>query len=313
MSGIFFLGTTGSLLNIILFSRRKLRQTSCCIYFLAASFSSLLSLLFGLVPTFYLLNNVYPGNYSVVFCKMQSYITHTSLQMTRVFLALACFDRYALSLGNNYLQRFATVTVACRCIPIVILSCYLIAIHLVIYLDVVNSSCGIRYAPALIYNSVYSITIISVTLPLFMFTFSLLTWVNLKRRQKQRQQMNTGLIHRDIIRDRKVFFTLSVQLILYFISTALYAPNIIYTTITQNMPKSSDQQAIGVFINRIALLLIYVYPGLSFSAFTLSSGTFRRELINLWRFLPIHCVRGTTVTPHTTSNRRTLNLTNNQS
>ncbi|CAF1647691.1 unnamed protein product [Adineta ricciae] len=322
MSLIFFFGITGSLLNIILFSRQKLRQTSCCICmyryldsisslstlfpidFLAASFSSLLSLLFGLIPTFYLLNNVYPGNYSVVFCKMQGYITHTSLQMTRMFLVLACFDRYALSSSSSYLRKFATVSVARRCVPIVMLSCYLIAIHLIIYLDIVNSSCGIYQLSVLIYNSVYSIATISITMPLLMFIFSFLTFVNLKQRQKKRQQMNSAVIPRDIIHDKKVFFTLLVQLLLYFISTGLYAPNIIYTTITQNMPKSSDQQAIGLFINAFALLLIYIYPGFSFLAFTVSSKTFRRELFSLRKLFPSYCVRRTAVLPYRTTNRR---------
>ncbi|UJR17955.1 hypothetical protein I4U23_004854 [Adineta vaga] len=282
--------------------------------FLAASFSSLVSLLFGLIPTFYLINNIYPGNYSVVFCKMQGYITHTSLQMTRVYLVLACFDRFALSSANANIRKFSTVIVARRCVPIVILSCYLVAMHLIIYLDIVNNSCAVYNLSALIYNSIYSITTISILMPLLMLIFSLLTFLNLKKRQKQREHINLGAIHRDIIRDKKVFFTLLGQLLLYFISTGLYAPNIIYTTITQNMSKSIDQQIISLFINAIALLLIYIYPGFSFLAFTLTSKTFRKELISLKTLFPFSCVRRRAVVPHATTTKRmnANNLTHNQ-
>ncbi|CAF1204864.1 unnamed protein product [Adineta steineri] len=314
MTVIFTCGVIGSILNIILFSRRKLRQISCCTYFLAASFNSLISLLFGLIPTFYLLNNVYPGSYSLIFCKVQGYITHTSLQMMRVYLVLACFDRYALSSSNANIRKFSRVIVARRSIPIVIISCYLIAIHLIIYLDIVNNACGLFNSSALIYDIIYTIATISFIMPLLMFIFSILTFYNLKQRQKQRQQINPGSINRDIIRDKKVFFTLLLQLLIYFISTGLYAPNIVYITITQHVQKTIDEQIIGSFINGVAVGFIYIYPGFSFMAFTLSSNTFRKELIGLRSLFPFYCVRRPILVPFATNTRRihAHDSTNNQ-
>jgi hypothetical protein len=54
---------------------------------------------------------------------MQGYFTHTSLQMTRFYLFLACFDRYAISSSNAQIRRFGKVTVARRMVPIVMIFC----------------------------------------------------------------------------------------------------------------------------------------------------------------------------------------------
>ena len=106
LSTVFALGMVGSSLNIALFSRRQLRNTSCCtcilktiflcrrmcfllmnhLDFLAAFCSNLLSLSWGILPTLYGLNHVYPGSSSAIFCKLLIYLPHIDLQMTRIFL-----------------------------------------------------------------------------------------------------------------------------------------------------------------------------------------------------------------------------------
>jgi hypothetical protein len=61
---------------------------------------------------------------------MQGYFTHTSLQMTRFYLFLACFDRYAISSSNAQIRRFGKVTVARRMVPIVMIFCWLFFLKL---------------------------------------------------------------------------------------------------------------------------------------------------------------------------------------
>ena len=92
-----------------------------------------------------------------------------------------------------------------------------------------------------------------------------------------------------------------MQLILYFISTALYAPMFVYALATQNVTKSFDRQISERFVNGISVTLIYLYPGLSFFAFTLSSKTFRKEFMKLfpaYRLQRVH-VQAFTVTHRT--------------
>ncbi len=152
--------------------------------FFAASCANLVSLSFGMIPTFYLLNHVYSGSYSLVFCKMQGYFTNTSLQMTRFYLLLACFDRYAISSANVQIRKFGNIAVARRMIPIVMIFCYLIAIHLIIFLEIVKNTCGLFNKSPSIYNSIYTILTISILIPVLMLTFALLTFYNLKKRQR---------------------------------------------------------------------------------------------------------------------------------
>ena len=259
-----------------------------------------------MIPTFYLINNVYPGSYSLVFGKMQGYFTHTSLQMTRFYLLLACFDRYAISSANIRIRNFGRVAVARRMIPVVIVFCYLIAIHLIIFLDIVRSACGLFHKSASVYNSIYTILTISISIPLLMLIFALLTFYNLRKRQRQRQILQQDTLTRDMIRDTKVLFTLLIQLLLYFISTVLYSPNAIYLVITQGIEKSSDRQAVETFSNSLAVNFIYIYPGFSFFAFTLSSREFRKEFLKLLHLSRFQRTQRVTIAPlNSRTNRKT--------
>ena len=254
--------------------------------FLAASCTNLISLSFGLTPAFFTIGNIYLSSYSLVFCKVQGCLTHTSLQMTRMFLVAACVDRYTLTSSNANIRKFGQVSVAYRIIPMIIIGCLLIAIHLVIYLNNDGDGCGLKNSSALIYNTIYSIITISLIMPLSMVVFSLLTYYNLRKRREQRRQLQQQLHNQQEKQDQMVLFTLMMQLLLYFISTALYAPYIFYGTITQNMTnKSFDRQILDAFINGLSVTLIYIYPAFSFFAYTLASKTFRNELLKLFRLM----------------------------
>jgi len=327
LSTLFALGILGSILNIILFSRKQLRQISCCtcmynnfkhlfekkntsiLDFLAASCANIVSLSWGIIPTLYSLNNVYPGSYSLAFCKIQGYLTHTSLQMTRVFLVLACFDRFALSSTNAYLRQFSQVKVAHRSISITVICCLLIAIHLAIYLNLVPGGCGLTNTIASIYNSLYTMLTVSILIPVSMFVLSILTFYHLKQRQNLRRQMQQQRsTNQEITRDQKIFFVLMMQLSLYFISTVLYAPAFIYGLATANVIKSFERQIIESFIGGLSVTLIYLYPALSFFAFTLASKSFRLELRKLLRITMSYRLQRIQIEPEHLQN--TTNKTN---
>jgi len=218
--------------------------------------------------------------------------------MTRVFLVLACFDRFALSSTNAYLRQFSQVKIAHRSISITVICCLLIAIHLAIYLNLVPGGCGLTNTIASIYNSLYTMLTVSILIPVSMFVLSILTFYHLKQRQNQRRQMQQQRsTNQEITRDQKIFFVLMMQLSLYFISTVLYAPTFAYDVITRYTVKSFERQAIEDFIASLSLSLIYLYPALSFFAFTLSSKSFRQELSKLYHLPFIFCLRKTQIEP----------------
>ncbi|CAF1231404.1 unnamed protein product [Adineta ricciae] len=100
----------------------------------------------------YGLNHVYLSSSSATFCKLLIYLPHIGLQMTRIFLILACFDRYALSSPSVTIRNFSQVSVARRTVPIVIV-------------------------------------IVSLAIPILMLFLSILTFYNLKNRRNQRRQL----------------------------------------------------------------------------------------------------------------------------
>lgn len=204
--------------------------------------------------------------------------------MTRIFLVLACIDRFTASSTNAKLRQFSQVTVARRSVIITIICCLLIAIHLIIYLNTVSGGCGLTSISASIYNSLYTMMTVSILIPMSMFVFSVLTFYNLKQKQHQRRQFQQHRsMNQEIIRDRKILFVLLMQLGLYSISTVLYAPSFVYSLATVNVVKSFERQIIESFIGGLSVTLIYLYPALSFFAFTLSSKSFRQELLKVLR------------------------------
>ncbi len=130
-------GITGCVLDLIVFSRRKLRTTTCsiCKYrffslystrgfyqkhiillhrlqywlsnvniffidFFAASLDHLMTLMIGIGPEMYTLNHPDPQLQSLLFCKLRNYLFQICLMLSRYYISFACIDRYALTLDK---------------------------------------------------------------------------------------------------------------------------------------------------------------------------------------------------------------------
>ncbi|UJR24161.1 hypothetical protein I4U23_027127 [Adineta vaga] len=99
-------GVTGCILNILLFSRKQFRATSCCKYFFVASIGMLCNLLIYSIPTIYGYYYANPITYNIGFCKFRS---------------AASFDRFALSSSNTSLRNLANIKFAYKVIASIII------------------------------------------------------------------------------------------------------------------------------------------------------------------------------------------------
>ncbi|CAF5146797.1 unnamed protein product, partial [Rotaria sp. Silwood1] len=111
---IILVGTVGSLLNQIIFHRRKsLRTASCSLYFRSLSINDLL-VLYIIVLTQWL-NDQFHFDLTIKYlwyCKIQTYIMHCLYAVSPYFLVLGCFDRLCRTSRNIQLRQMATLNMA---------------------------------------------------------------------------------------------------------------------------------------------------------------------------------------------------------
>ncbi|CAF1496881.1 unnamed protein product, partial [Rotaria sordida] len=82
------------------------------------------------------------------------------------------------------------------------------------------------------------------------------------------------------------------QIICYIIFTTPQLCNLVFNTILIITPyRSNDELAFESFLNFLAELMLYLFPVTSFYLYTLTSRTFRKELIDFFHLLLIYCGR----------------------
>ena len=301
------LGCIGCSLNILLFSRRQFRSTSCCLCktlgvrvietsrfpldFLSASFPMLIFLLVGLVPTIYAFNHPNPFNTISTFCKARNYLLQCSAMMYRWFMAAACIDRYIHTSPNLRLQQFINVRLTWRVIGVIVILYLILPFHQLVWNDVQNNLCVFIDSSVGIYNSFFTIILGGLLPPLMMLTSALLIRKNLAARlirHHNRQtvtQHATGEQQKQLLRsrDQQALAMLYLQMFVYIISNTPWTLNLVYVAFTRSMSKSTDHLLIDAFLRFLVELIAYMYPALSFYMYTLISRTFRQELIKMLR------------------------------
>ncbi|CAF4005668.1 unnamed protein product [Adineta steineri] len=262
---ILVFGILGNIINIIIFLRKSLRQISCNNYFLASSFVNLIILNVGIIPLIY--TNKYNWQITTIYCKIRSYLFNSSQQMSRYFIVMACFDRFALCSSNIRLRRFSHVNIARISI---------------------NNSC-IYPGTSALYNSIYGITLVGFIPPILMLTFSLLTYRNLKIKQYRRQTHLFTTLNNQISinqnlkqekKDQQVLRMLIIQVIIYISTTTPSSINLLYSVLTSysGIIKSNERKSIESFISFVTGILNYTYPTLSCYLFFFISHLYRNQI-----------------------------------
>ncbi|CAF3878778.1 unnamed protein product [Rotaria sp. Silwood1] len=287
-SCVFSLGAIGSLMNIVLFSRRHLRANSCCTYFLASSFAALVLISFGIIPLiyaqFYSPNPFFTIN---AFCKIRAYINQWSAMSCRWLLAMACVDRCVACSENANIRHFFTVKKSWHITILIVFVWMVFPVHALIFANIIppgNIGCIMTPNVVAIYHGFYTIIMGGTFPPLIMLISTLFIWRSLKKRNKRRALINVAGTERwKNSRDQQVLIILLAQVAIFLISAIPFMANNIYTSLTRDIPnKSADRKAIEGFCQVIAELFVYLYPASTFYSNTLVSGTFRKELLNIF-------------------------------
>jgi hypothetical protein len=233
----------------------------------------------GIGSSMYALDHVDPNTSILAFCKLRIYLNQVVALTYRWSLTVACFDRFALSSINARLRNSARVRVARSVVGMLVVIWLILPVHTLIFYNLRAGACGILYSTAAaLYHSIFT-TMVSCVLPAsIMFTCALLIRRNLTL-ERQRHQPTANLQrgarneveHSDRTEDQQVLIMLFSQVIVYIISVTPLMAFSIYTSVTFNI----SNKPIERFTGFTAEAMIYLY--------TMSSRTFRKELISLLR------------------------------
>ncbi|CAF0837267.1 unnamed protein product [Adineta ricciae] len=282
---ILILGVFGNFVNILVFSQKHLRISSCAIYFISTSIFNILVMTFGIPSNIVIAYTAYDfASYSAAYCKLRSYLIHVLFMISRSAVALACIDRFALCSSNVRIRAFSQRSMAIKMVLIASIVWFVIPSHMIVYVDIQmpNRRCGGSGNYSYIYGLYAAIV---TTIPLIiMVVFSTLAIRSLKHIQFRVQpdpRMNGQTVPKNIRiqkRDVKLTLILIGEVIIYFCSTVSFPIYSIYAAITATVPKDTLRTAIESFMRYNSLnFLIYVNAASIFYIHLLASGAFRKE------------------------------------
>lgn len=254
--------------------------------FFAASTDHLVTLLVGIIPVMHQLNFPDPQTGSIVFCKLRGYIFQISLMLSRWFIAFACVDRYASSSEEVRLRNLAQPRIAYRAIVVIIVFWSIICSHRLIFYDIQGTLCGIlNNTGAAIYHSAYVIIGGGVLPTIIMIIGAILVRKNLIHKAESHVRKRS---ERRTFSDQQILRLLSIQIVSYVIFTMPQLINLTFNAVSNTIPnRSIERLKIESFVFFMAELMLYLFPVTTFYMYTLTSRTFRKELIKIIRSLPI--------------------------
>ncbi|CAF1171128.1 unnamed protein product [Rotaria sordida] len=254
-----------------------------------------MTLIIGIGPVLYTLNNPDPQIQSLLFCKLRGYIFQICLMLSRWFVTFASIDRYASTSDKITLRNFAKPRITYRIIIIIIIFWSIICSHRLIFYEIKGNLCGIiNNMAAAFYHSVYVIIGGGIFPAMIMIMCAYIIRRNLAHKHERRIRLSLGNYQRNPL-DQQVLNILFVQIICYIIFTIPQLCNLVFNTISIMSPdRSNEHLAVESFLNFLAELMLYLFPVTSFYLYTLTSRTFRKELIKFFR--SIFC-RNDQITP----------------
>lgn len=284
-------GTFGNILNIIIFTRPKLRTIPFSCYFFAATCSNFIALYIGCLTRILSTFGINPQTQfqSAIYCKIRSYFTYSSLSLSIWLVIGACADRWASSCTSVRIRSLSTVKKAKRIIIGLVFIIYLSYIQMFFCFNGIyesnTSNCDTISAICELYNSFALFLTYSFFPCLLMLIFGLLTIRNIRRTQRQIVPLTFILMIRH---KRKTTKQMTIMLLVQVICSIIFSLPIslqnIYNQMTQKYQKSGKQQDLENFIGVLFILITLTNSAISFYLFTLTGQIFRDELKRLLFF-----------------------------
>ncbi|CAF1166055.1 unnamed protein product [Adineta steineri] len=283
----FLFGIVGNTLNIFLFIRSALSRTSSSVYLLCGSIGDLSVTIF-IIPFRIFADgfNLDLTSYSLLSCRLVSYLYYVALTVPRFCIILANADRWAASCVQANRRKFASIYVARRLVPVIIVVCCLLYSHIFVTFTT-------DYTPPPPFCSVndyYSVPILllqlitySIVPPFFMAFFSIGIILNSMQRRHRTAPTTIQLVtilpmNTMIRRKRRPLNQMQVMLICQaMIDCVLTLPFSLINLVSLLVDNDNSFLTLYSFVR----LIIFINYVSSFYIYTSSSKLYRDEFKKL--------------------------------
>ncbi|CAF1452021.1 unnamed protein product [Adineta ricciae] len=287
-------GTFGNLLNIIIFTRRALRNNSCSMYFLIVSISNLLEIyivtLFNHISTSW---NWIPANTNIVWCKINGFLTYPLIALGLWFIVLCSFDRYLTSSHNANIRKKSTLSLAKKMTFSTMLFFFIIFGHLGIIIRPFTiddeTYCTVLSSTYIIFYNILFVIVGNVLPIILMAIFGILTVLNIRKIHINvvPLQINNITSKRIHSKDQQLIRMLLFQVLITVLISIPYCCINMYQTFAQLLLRqhfSSSESAIIYFIDNLLAMIHLTNSVIGFYIYTLTGHKFREELKRCFQY-----------------------------
>jgi hypothetical protein len=278
---LIIFGTIGALLNeILFFSRRQLRSTSCSLYFRALSANDFIVLYLVVLPLWYTSQfGDDPSSRFDWYCKIKTYLSDSFYTLSPYFIVLTCFDRLCTSSTNARLRKIATIRIAIFLISAITIFVFLAYSHIPIEYELLyfptGSTCSSSNPIYTKILSLFLLLFLCIIPPILMIICCSVTIFLLRQRRRRIMPVNQARLRQ---RDNQLLKMLFIYVFVHIICTVPFT--VTYVVLVFGPTQYSE---IVVDLFSVSLLLLNANFATSFYIYTLCTPFYRHELYNLVR------------------------------
>lgn len=289
---LIVIGSIGSILNLMVFTKDTLRKNPCTICFVVSNIINFLYFYLGLLLTTLAVGyNIDPSASNIIFCRFRYYIALVLACWGSSCLILASIDRTLITSSNTVTRRFSSRRLIGICMISIALFWILFHIHALILTEILQFGpnyfvCFYQPGAYTTFMTYYSLVINGSLPPLLMIIFGLWTVKNIRQVRRaihHANSMNTrtiiiGRAHVVQSKDRQLIRMLLVDIVSYVICKYPITIFYIYQQITQYQEKTIEQQVIEQSILQLTYFWYFIDNSISCYTNIIISKTFRTEL-----------------------------------
>lgn len=223
---LIFLGLFGSFCNIIIFTSKELKKSSCGFYFLCTALCEAFILSFGGISR--LATEHFHSTFierNSIFCKIRSYSVLCIAQLAAYLILLAAIDRCMTTSIDARYRGFCQLKLARRIVLILVIFTLLMNIHALIFFEI-QGTCIPQPGTYALYLSIQLIVSTGILPNGLSIVFTVWTFDNVKRlrqrsvanpmpnraheRAKQRMETQLVLVSEDFLRSH-IFWIIFIR------------------------------------------------------------------------------------------------------
>ncbi|CAF3564466.1 unnamed protein product [Adineta steineri] len=271
----FIIGTTGNLLNILVFTTLKLfRNNQCVLYVVTESIANIFQLTtFALI---FILTAIYqtdPATSSLFWCKFRSIMVSSCTLISFSTICLSASHQYLSTSPLLYLRQLSTIKTARFLICASVTISILLTIPFGIFLKIRASICAVFNQTMLNYISYFYYPVLSGLLPVLIASaFSFLAYNNVRRIVRRQ----IPIVRRKL--DQQLTAMILIRIIVFIILTLPYDIQEMYTYIAKVNQSNLLYYAIINLIEAVLITLFNLNYAASFYVFMITSARFRRQV-----------------------------------